>query len=189
MNNIFFTSDTHFGHRLMLNAERVRARPWASLEEMNEGLIENWNSTVSERDTVYHLGDFSFLKSGPTLDVLRRLNGKIHLIRGNHDKSLNQYILAHFASVSDLKEVRVGEYRIICSHYALMTWDKMYRGSWMLHGHSHGSLPCDLTKRRLDVGVDTPRANYRAVAFDRLEREMQMHGFTPIDHHGENYQD
>jgi calcineurin-like phosphoesterase family protein len=59
MKNIFFTSDTHFYHT---NIIKYCNRPFSSVEEMNQKLIENWNNTISEHDTIFHLGDFMFKK-------------------------------------------------------------------------------------------------------------------------------
>jgi len=78
----FIISDTHFRHT---NIIRYCNRPFASVGEMNERLIDNWNSTVAPEDTVYHLGDFGF---GNLSEFRGRLNGHIHLIRGNHDSSV-----------------------------------------------------------------------------------------------------
>ena len=55
--HIFFTSDTHFDHKNIL---RFCNRPWETVEEMNQGLIDNWNSVVGPDDIVFHLGDVSF---------------------------------------------------------------------------------------------------------------------------------
>lgn len=82
MSKIFFTSDTHFGHK---NIIEYCNRPWSTVEEMNEGMVERWNSKVSAEDTVYHLGDFAM---GPkeNLGWRQRLNGHVILIKGNHDR-------------------------------------------------------------------------------------------------------
>jgi calcineurin-like phosphoesterase family protein len=79
---IFFTSDLHFGHE---NIIKYCGRPWSNVQEMNEALITNWNSRVQPGDTVYLLGDFAM---GQKSNILfrKRLNGKIILIRGNHDR-------------------------------------------------------------------------------------------------------
>jgi len=189
MANIFFTADTHFGHALMTAESRRCPRPWATAEEMTEALIANWNATVGEKDIVYHLGDVSFLKAGQTFDVLRRLNGFKHLVRGNHD-NLNQQNLAEFESVADLKEIKVEGQRIVLCHYALMTWNKMHNGSWMLHGHSHGALKVDETKCRMDVGVDARALpgrpeTYRPIPFEHIKLVMDAkQPFVPVDHHG-----
>lgn len=52
---VFFTSDTHFNHT---NIIRFCERPFERVDEMNEKLIDNWNSVVSPEDFVFHLGDF-----------------------------------------------------------------------------------------------------------------------------------
>lgn len=78
----FFISDTHFGHKNILQYE-PDARPFETVEEMNEVLIERWNSVVKSRDIIYHLGDFAFGKRN--ISIASRLNGKKRLILGNHD--------------------------------------------------------------------------------------------------------
>jgi len=79
---VFFTSDSHFGHARIIE---LSARPFANVEEMNEALIQKWNSVVGPEDTVYHLGDF-FMGPPETALLRKRLNGKIILVKGNHDK-------------------------------------------------------------------------------------------------------
>ena len=90
---IWFTSDLHLGHRAAIN---MCGRPFENVEEMNEILIRNFNSCVKKNDTVYILGDFSFASPEETRKILEKLNGKKHLIIGNHDKSckgLENYFL------------------------------------------------------------------------------------------------
>ena len=82
MNNIWFTSDTHFGHKNILIYESD-ARPFETLEEMHEVLIDRWNSVVRDGDTVYHLGDFAFGQQW--VSIAERLKGRKKLIMGNHD--------------------------------------------------------------------------------------------------------
>ena len=74
---IFFTADTHFGHK---NIIRYCNRPFETAHEMNETLIANWNKVVHQTDTVYHLGDVAVLRPEKTRDVLDRLNGKFILL-------------------------------------------------------------------------------------------------------------
>jgi len=80
--NIFFTSDTHFGHKNIL---KYCNRPFVNVEEMDEVMIERWNGRIGKNDSVYHLGDFSFSSNPKT--YFERLNGKKILIIGNHDNS------------------------------------------------------------------------------------------------------
>ena len=84
---IFFTSDLHLGHE---NCIRLCNRPFSSIEEMDETLIENWNHKVTGKDTVYILGDLIYRSQKPPEEYLRRLRGKKHLILGNHDRGMDQ---------------------------------------------------------------------------------------------------
>jgi calcineurin-like phosphoesterase family protein len=77
----FFTSDHHFNH---YNIIKYSSRPYRDVAEMNAALINNWNNTVSNDDEVFYLGDFS-MKIDVMLATLPKLNGKLHLIAGNHD--------------------------------------------------------------------------------------------------------
>ena len=79
--NIYFTSDTHFGHANILNFCK---RPFKDVDEMNEELIKRWNEVISKEDTVFHLGDFAFGGAEIWNKTLPRLNGHIVLILGNH---------------------------------------------------------------------------------------------------------
>jgi len=80
MKNIYFTSDTHYGHS---NIIKYCNRPFIDVNEMNKELIENWNSVVDDNDDIYQLGDFSF---GNPVRYMSLLNGNIISIRGNHDR-------------------------------------------------------------------------------------------------------
>lgn len=85
---ILFTSDHHFGHS---NIIRYSSRPFQNVEEMNEELIKRWNEKVGAHDLLYHLGDISLGNPELTKTVLDKLNGKIFLIKGNHDNSALAY--------------------------------------------------------------------------------------------------
>src|SRR4051812_25435002 len=103
MEQIFFTSDHHFGHA---NIIRYSERPFADVEEMNESLITNWNAVVGENDVVYHLGDI-FMTPLPAAKAIRRqLNGRIRLIRGNHDK-VAESMPDSFEWIKDIYEVKI----------------------------------------------------------------------------------
>lgn len=161
---LFFTADTHLDHR---NIIRYCDRPFSCKEEMNERIVTNWNAKVSENDTVYHLGDFSF--SDPR-QFVQRLNGKIILIRGNHDYARN-ISGAGFHGVHDLYTLHLGPNRpsIVLCHYAMRTWPSAHYGTWHLYGHSHGTLPG--IGLSFDVGVDC--WNFTPVSLDEVTRTME----------------
>lgn len=80
---IFFTSDTHFGHKKVIEYSN---RPFKNVVDMDEEMKRRWNALVSPKDTVYHLGDFSFYRKKEENEaLLQDLAGQKHLIRGNHD--------------------------------------------------------------------------------------------------------
>lgn len=129
---VYFTSDTHFGHVHILS---YCNRPWNSVEEMNEGLVERWNSVVSPDDVVYHLGDFAMGKRENIL-YRKRLNGRVVLIRGNHDRSAN--IMRHeagFDEVYDRLSIKVDGMKLYLAHIPQGVYDPTQRkySSNLLH--------------------------------------------------------
>lgn len=155
--NYFVTSDLHFGHK---NIIKYSNRPFSSVEEMDDKLIENWNSVVSSKDIVFNLGDFAFSKPERILEIMGSLNGTQIFVYGNHDKylqngpvkeeCLNKGYVKYFC---DYVEFKFNNKFICMSHYAMRVWNRMGYGSIMLYGHSHGTLPSQ--GNSLDVGVDT----------------------------------
>ena len=149
---MWFTSDTHFWHR---NIIQYCDRPFSNIWEMNDEIVKRWNSRIGARDIVYHLGDFAMCNRKYVDEILSSLNGRIHLIRGNHDyKVVKGELAKRFESVAFYGELDHNKTKIVMSHYPFLTWNKRHWGSWSLHGHSHGGLP-ESNEKRLDVGVDT----------------------------------
>ena len=161
-----------------------RHRGFASVEDMNEVLIERWNMVVKPGDRVYHLGDFSLGRPDETVDVLKRLNGQIYLVRGNHDSTVeNGKCRKYFVWQKDLFYLDVDGQKIMLCHYAMRTWRNAFRGTWMLYGHSHGSLPESDTSCSFDVGVDC--WGLAPVSYEQVAEKMATKNFVPVDHHGE----
>ena len=77
----FLIGCTHFGHA---NIIKLANRPFSSVQEMDEVMIERWNSVVKKNDTVYHLGDFAF-RGAPANNYKKKLSGNIICLQGNHD--------------------------------------------------------------------------------------------------------
>lgn len=142
----YYTADTHFNHK---NIIKYSIRPFKSVEEMNTTMIKNWNNMIKSNDTVYHLGDVGF---GDISQILNKLNGKIILIKGNHEGPALKY-KNRFERIYDLHEIRIGDnISLIMCHYALRVWNKSHFNSWHIFGHSHGTLPP--IGKTWDVGVD-----------------------------------
>lgn len=149
----FFTSDTHFGHK---NIIKHCERPFKSVQEMDDTMIENWNNVVGPDDIVYHLGDFALGRGSymqNVLDICSVLNGKKILIYGNHDYPKRLRLMTPFEEMHHVLFRRFGDLEIFMSHYAHRVWNKSHRGSIHLYAHSHGTLEeIGFSK---DVGVDS----------------------------------
>ena len=158
---IYFTSDTHFFHKQVINFDN---RPFKDLEEMQETMIQLWNNTVSKNDIVYHLGDFAFSSPAKWKPIVKRLNGSINLIRGNHDiqnvATLRRLVIDGeplFNDVGDIEYLTLGGIPLILCHYGYEDYDGRYSsrspmdcGNWLLHGHTH--RPSEPDKRMINVG-------------------------------------
>jgi len=190
-NNIFFTADTHLNHT---NIIRFTNRPFVDLGDMNAEIIKNWNSVVTNDDTVFHLGDVLFGNGTEALEILNRLNGTIYLIKGNHEKTVmsNKALRDRFHSIHDLFELKVddndtvyssgkGHQLIILCHYAFEVWKNSHYGSWHLHGHSHNGLPTPENMLRMDAGVDNPICDFFPLSYNQVKKHMETKKFIPIN--------
>ena len=138
---IFFTSDLHFGHE---NVIRFDNRPFDTVEEMDEEMIKRWNAKVGKGDIVYVLGDFIWkAATNEAVSIIRRLNGQIILIKGNHDRFLhNAAAKKALAGIKDYDDICVTledgtTRRCILSHYFIPFYNGHRYQAIHLHGHSH----------------------------------------------------
>lgn len=172
----FYTSDTHLGHERMLS---MQPRPFPSIEEHDEYIIEAWNSVVGDDDVVYHLGDFAFGLSRDAeriREIFARLKGRKHLIIGNHDVDKKGALHPTLSSLEwaarpeHALRTKDGGKDIWLSHYAARSWPSQHYGSIHFYGHSHGKLPG--VGRSRDVGVDMPDVAYTPRTFAELTKDM-----------------
>lgn len=162
MSKTWFTSDHHFFHG---NVIKHCDRPFSGADQMNELMVEKWNACVQPYDRVIHIGDLYWGKDVAAKRALRaRLNGRICLVPGNHDRpqqmladGLVDEILPLIYS-ENFKCAKGVERKLVLCHYPMQEWDQFYRGSIHLHGHCHGNAPGQVTLsgpiKRLDVSVD-----------------------------------
>ncbi len=178
---LFFTSDLHFGHEKIIKACR---RPFSSVEEMNGKLVENWNATVGAHDEVYILGDFALRLEMPQIhEILEQLNGRKHLIFGNHDHEIarHRYFFRDvFVSMRDLYLMRLPSYdkRLILCHYPMMFWCGDYDPKFVhLYGHIHNNAHdiawASHLRNAYNVGVDVN--GYRPVSIDEILEKIRAH--------------
>jgi len=97
---IWITSDSHFNHE---NIIKYCKRPFHSLEQMNETLIEKWNKNVAKEDLVIHLGDFAFGSAEKMEEIRRKLNGIIIVLAGNHESFKKMESLGFIVVRGDLQ--------------------------------------------------------------------------------------
>lgn len=148
---VFFTSDTHFSHK---NVQSFADRPFSSAEEMDNALIDNWNSVVPEDGIVFHLGDFCFGGRTQWEKIRRRLKGKIYLILGNHDfKNFNQSWTYMFEMVTQQLHIYIEGQEIYLNHNPFLAFGGAYSSTWALFGHVH-------TGPNSRSGQDMPRMKY-----------------------------
>lgn len=166
---IWFTSDTHFGHEVVL---RSCERPWASVSEMNGALVDAINEHVEPGDTLYHLGDYSFKTTlEDAANLRKRISRKdVHLVPGNHDKDWAQPAVSWaFTVEKPITVLKIGKLKLVLSHYPMADWQGMSHGSIHLHGHIHsrGMQYNELNRMqglyRYDVGGGRQRLSPRVL--------------------------
>ena len=184
---IFFTSDLHFGHE---NVIRFDNRPFNTVEEMDEEMIKRWNAKVGKGDIVYVLGDFIWkAATNEAVNIIRRLNGQIILIKGNHDRFLhNAAAKKALAGIKDYDDICVTledgtTRRCILSHYFIPFYNGHRYQAIHLHGHSHFTeesaeevrITTELNEKGYDLkiyNVGCMYWNYAPVTLDEiLERK------------------
>lgn len=113
---IYFTSDLHLGHQAIIDLQN---RPFKDDEEMNNTLIKNYNSVVTQNDIVYILGDIAYrMKVEEANELIQSLHGKKVLICGNHDKKYDENL---FEEVKDFATISLnGEYFALM-HYPMLS--------------------------------------------------------------------
>ena len=189
---IWFTSDLHFYHRNIMN---YCNRPWKTVEEMNEALINNWNSVVKDGDIVFNLGDFAFASNSKWKELLEKLKGKHYLIIGNHDVSRypGTKIMELFERVEQQILLKIDEQYVYLNHYPFLCYGGSYRNNavWQLFGHVHSSPNSSgLDDSRLihlfpyqyDVGVDNN--NYTPISWnqvkDKINQQIEKSKFNTL---------
>lgn len=154
MHNIFITSDLHFGHANILKYN-PDTRKYRDVNHMNTEMIREWNSSVTDEDLVYILGDVAFCNVNDAVAIMRQLRGQKILIAGNHDTKLIQHAKFRecFLEIHQYHTLSFEGKRICMFHYPIFDHDQAHRGSIMLHGHRHGK-PHGIPGRIMDVGMD-----------------------------------
>ena len=138
MRDIFIISDTHFGHANMLkftdsNTGQLIRPGFASVEEMDELMVNRWNSVVKDDDIVYHLGDV-YIGGNRGVTILPQLRGRKRLILGNHDNGKDQNLHRHFEKIMMWR--MFPEFDCVLTHVPVHQ-STMFKVQYNLHGHIH----------------------------------------------------
>jgi calcineurin-like phosphoesterase family protein len=167
----WFTADLHLGHGNIID---YCDRPFADVDAMNRALIDNWNETVAENDTVWVIGDFALGKIAETLPRVAELSGRKILLAGNHDRCwaghgrraegwTERYLDAGFDEVvHGSAKVEIGDRTVLACHFPyrgdshdhdrFVEHRPIDKGAWLLHGHVHERWTQQ--GRMINVGVD-----------------------------------
>lgn len=181
MRNIFFISDTHFGHENACTKFKRNdgspLRNFSCAAECDEYMVERWNLVVKPGDRVYHLGDVTM--SRKHLPTLNRLNGDKVLIRGNHDEEPAKEYLKYFEDVRALKQMK----DLIATHIPIHP-ESLARWQFNVHGHlhanrvldtvvRHGTLCEEIDHRYLCVSVE--QIDYTPISFEDVMAYRRKH--------------
>lgn len=168
----FFISDTHFFHTNILkflDKDGNRIRPFQSVEEMHEIMIERWNKNIKPTDYVYHLGDVAFgihTHRSQFNSLMHRLNGHKRLTVGNHDKFKDPDLFTHFDKVEFWKGFK--EHNFTATHFPLRL-DSLRDGKFCVHGHTHQNVMED--PHYINVCVEV--RDYTPVHLDTIIAEIK----------------
>ena len=188
--NYWFVSDTHFGHANILKESFGGGRPFETIEEMNEALINNINASVDPEDTIIFLGDVFFLGTQRARAIMDRINGTKVLVKGNHDGTDTQMRNKGFDVVVDRMDLMIQGQRVHFSHFPYReskwhTFKKKYiwrtkqtrylwlrlidKGNWLCHGHTHSKEK--IKNKMIHLGVDA--WDFKPVHISVLEHIIQ----------------
>lgn len=170
MANIFFISDTHFGHQGMCFFTRddgTKIRPFNTCNECDDHMIELWNKTVRPKDKVYHLGDVAMKRA--YISTVEKLNGEKILIRGNHDIFKITDYTKYFRDVRGTHKLD----KFILSHYPIHP-EHINHNCYNFHGHLHYRevLLADknIDPRYLNLCVEC--INYCPIPFEEAKQKL-----------------
>lgn len=170
----WFISDTHFFHENILKffkdeEQKEKLRPFVSISEMHETIIEKWNKLIKPNDYVYHLGDVTFKYDRSFIDLMFRLNGRKRMCVGNHDRLGFQHMQAYtkvFEKIAFWKGFK--EYNFTATHFPLRL-DSLRDGKFCVHGHTHHNLMKE--PNYINVCVET--RDYTPVHLETILKEIK----------------
>jgi calcineurin-like phosphoesterase family protein len=185
---LFFTSDTHWGHENIL---RYCNRPFKNVQEMNQALIDNWNSVVNKDDIVIHCGDFAWGDPRDYNNIIAQLHGTIILIKGNHDriqfngnwKDFRLYEGYLNLSIAD-EDSESKRQLVTACHFPMLSWYQSHRGAWHVYGHWHNRAVNDYEPTGNEIS-DYVKEEYFYARYARptsYDVGVDGNGYTPLSY-------
>ncbi len=185
----YYISDLHFGSEKVLKIDHIYH---IGIKERNNMIVERWNGVVKDTDEVYIVGDVMCGSDGTAvIDILKRLNGKKHLIFGNHDVSGAEFISC-FESVDKHRSIIDDGRKVFLSHYPVLFYPGQHKDGYMIYGHVHTTHDYDLIlkwrKEIAEIGMNdkifnvgcmvgymdfTPRTLEKFTEFHKARKGMQ----------------
>lgn len=166
----YYIADLHFFHAAMNS--KMDCRGFADVGQMNEYMLQKWNGKVRKNDEVVIIGDFSWGSPEETSELLKRLNGRLYLIQGNHDKFLKnkEMDLRRFVWVKPYEELQDNRRKVVLCHYPIMCYNGQYRldengnpRTYMLYGHVHDTMDQRLLDRFQEITRQTVTSDAQGI--------------------------
>ena len=187
----YYIADLHFFHGAL--NDKMDRRGFASVEEMNEYMIEKWNKKVRKNDDVVIIGDLSWGNVQETNALLQRLKGKLYLVCGNHDRFVNNKEMnpdrfkwiKHYAELSDNRR------KVVLCHYPIMCYNGQYRvdekgepHTYMLYGHVHDTQDERLIEQFQEITrktmVTDAQGNERSIPCNMINCFCKFSDYEPL---------
>ena len=187
----YYIADLHFFHGAL--NDKMDRRGFASVEEMNEYMIEKWNKKVRKNDDVVIIGDLSWGNVQETNALLQRLKGKLYLVCGNHDRFVNNKEMnpdrfkwiKHYAELSDNRR------KVVLCHYPIMCYNGQYRvdekgepKTYMLYGHVHDTQDERLIEQFQEITRKTmvtyAQGNERSIPCNMINCFCKFSDYEPL---------
>lgn len=178
----YFISDTHFNHK---NIIKYCNRPFKDVDEMNKVLIENWNNTVTDYDTIFHLGDVALTNEREMKEIIPKLKGKKFLIRGNHDKKSKEFFRSVGFGMMPENPLKLNKEKLILSHKPLADTE-IPKGYVNIHGHIHNNplhkinptinkaeYPENLYSEKLHINVSVDVIDFKPISLEEVLKKIK----------------
>jgi len=187
----YYIADLHFFHAAM--NQRMDRRGFHDVEEMNEYMIKMWNGKVRKNDDVVIIGDLSWGNAEETNGLLKRLNGRLYLIQGNHDRFLTNKDMdvSRFQWIKSYEELSDNKRKVVLCHYPIMCYNGQYRldengnpKTYMLYGHVHDTMDQRLLEQFQDMVRNTittdAQGNTRNIPCNMINCFCQYSDYEPL---------